>query len=86
MIERGCPTTLVEVQAVEVEAARRVIPVEALADALVLGRDEREVAERLGVDEGTLQARQRGLTRGERAEVGRLVPASRCRGLALVTG
>ena len=54
---------------VDREAARRLIAVEALADALRWTRDPREVAELLDVDVALLAARIEALTPTERAQL-----------------
>lgn len=54
-----------EERAVNEAAARLLIPVEALAEALLWSYDEHEVAEELWVDVDTVQARLAGLTADE---------------------
>ncbi|WP_314711849.1 ImmA/IrrE family metallo-endopeptidase [Propionibacterium acidifaciens] len=56
-----------EERAVEAEAARRLIGLDALADALAWSAWPDEVADELWVDEQTLNARVAGLSRSERA-------------------
>lgn len=60
-----------EERAVEREAARRLIELDALADALAWSSQPAEVAEELWVDEQTLNARVAGLSRSERAWLSR---------------
>jgi hypothetical protein len=48
-------------------AARRLVCIEALAEALAWTRDAAELAAELGVDQATLGSRLRGLTVDERA-------------------
>lgn len=69
-LERGLPSALVphllavEERQVHAEAARRLITVPALAEAIrVTGSDERDIAAELWVDLATLRARVRDLTR-----------------------
>lgn len=59
-----------EEAAVEAEAARRLIPLEALAGALAWSRRPVEVADELGVDVQTLMVRVGGLSVAERRAVG----------------
>ena len=59
-----------EERAVEAEAARRLIPLEALAGALAWSRRPVEVADELWVDVQTLAVRIGGLSVAERAAVG----------------
>lgn len=59
-----------EEAAVEAEAARRLIPLDALAGALAWSRRPDEVAEELWVDVQTLAVRIGGLSDVERAAVG----------------
>ena len=71
-VERGpVPTDpwlrLREERAVEAEAARRLITLDALADALAWSDRPVEVADELWVDEQLLDARVAGLSEGERA-------------------
>lgn len=56
--------------AVEREAARRLIPLERLAAALLWGRDEHELAQELGVDVHTFRVRMDHLTDAEREHLG----------------
>jgi len=56
-----------EERAVETEAARRLIELDALADALAWSDRPAEVAEELWVDVQLLGARVAGLSEGERA-------------------
>ena len=70
-LDRGdttCQSSRVE-RAVEAEAARRLIPLDALVDALLWSQDETEMAEELWVDVPTLVARIEGLTEAERDHV-----------------
>lgn len=53
-------------------AAERLIPLEALADALRWSRDRNEVAGQLGVDLTMLQTRERGLRPAERRRLRRV--------------
>ena len=53
----------------DMEAARRLIPLDELADALVWSHHPGELAELLGVDRPTLLARLEGLTELERGLV-----------------
>lgn len=55
-----------EEAAVDVAAARHLIPLESLVSAVAWSQDPHEVAEELWVDVPTLEARVRGLTEGER--------------------
>ena len=56
-----------EERAVAAIAARRLVPIEALAEALRWSQDERAVADELSVDVRTVRARLRSLTDVERA-------------------
>lgn len=56
-----------EERAVEAEAARRLIPLDALADALLWSWNEAELADELWVDEATVRTRLDGLTADEQA-------------------
>lgn len=58
-----------EERAVSAEAARRLIPLEALADALRWTRDEHQLADALWVDRPTLRARMGSLDPVEVAEL-----------------
>lgn len=55
--------------AVSTAAARRLIALDALIDALLWSQDERELAEQLNVDEDTVRIRLLTLTPDEHAEV-----------------
>lgn len=68
-LERGRPCVGFEgheERLVEREAARRLIPLEALIDALRWSQDEHELAEELWVDVDTVKIRLRHLTPAER--------------------
>ena len=70
-LDRGdtaCQPARVE-REVEEEAARRLIPLRRLVDALLWSQDEGELAEELWVDRSIVRARLDGLTEGERDEV-----------------
>lgn len=58
-----------EERAVSAEAARRLIPLDALADALRWTRDEHQLAEALWVDRPTLRARMASLDSLEVADL-----------------
>lgn len=62
---RGCQPPAVEAS-VEREAARRLIPVQALGEALAWARSEAEAAEELWVDVATLRVRLASLNHFER--------------------
>lgn len=73
-LERGqvpaCPIAAGrEEQAVNAEAARRLIPLEALIDALLWSYDEHELADELWVDLDMVRARLDNLTDEERATI-----------------
>ncbi|MFC2623676.1 MAG: ImmA/IrrE family metallo-endopeptidase [Propionibacterium acidifaciens] len=59
-----------EEAAVEAEAARRLIGIDALADALAWSSQPAEIADELGVDVQTLMVRVGGLSVAERRAVG----------------
>jgi hypothetical protein len=67
-LERG-PVVMCQVpreeRAVAAIAARRLVPLEALAEALRWSRDERAVADELSVDVRTVRVRLRSLTAAE---------------------
>lgn len=63
---RGCQPPRVEAD-VEREAARRLIPLDLLGEALTWARCEAEAADELCVDIATLRTRLAALTRAERA-------------------
>lgn len=56
-------------RAVDGEAARRLIPLERLAAALLWGRDEHELAQELDVDVATFRVRMLGLTEAEQHHI-----------------
>lgn len=58
-----------EEEAIERAVARRLIPLDRLADALAWTQDAAEAAEELWVDIPTLEARMRGLHPAERAHL-----------------
>jgi hypothetical protein len=58
-------------RAVHAEAARRLISLDELVDALLWSQDEQELAEELWVDVATVMSRLEGLTEYERAEIDR---------------
>lgn len=62
-----------EEETVKREAARRLIPIRALADALAWSQLATEIADELSVDVETLQARLRGLHPAERAFLERVI-------------
>lgn len=73
-LERGpvpsCPVAAArEELAVEAEAARRLIPLDALIDALLWSYDEHELADELWVDLDMVRARLDNLTGEERAVI-----------------
>lgn len=61
-----------EAQADEL-AARRLVPVEALARAIAWSTSHEEMAAELEVDLATLEVREQRLTRGERRRLGELL-------------
>lgn len=70
-LDRGdaeCQPARVE-REVEEEAARRLIPIDHLIDALLWSQDEHELSEELWVDRAIVRARLEGLTDAERDEV-----------------
>ncbi len=62
-------------RAVSVEAARRLIPLDRLADALVWSQDEWEVSEDLWVDVPTTRLRIETLTQAEKDYIERRIAA-----------
>jgi hypothetical protein len=58
-------------RAVHAEAARRLISLDELVDALLWSQDEQELAEDLWVDVATVMTRLEGLTEYERVEIDR---------------
>lgn len=66
--DETCQPEAVE-RAVDQEAARRLVALDALVDALLWSQDETEMAEELWVDVPTLVARIEGLTEAERDHV-----------------
>jgi hypothetical protein len=54
---------------VDQEAARRLIPLDRLASALMWGRDDWEFAHELGVDIATFRVRMAGLTADEQEHI-----------------
>ena len=67
---RGCQPPRIEAD-VEREAARRLIPLDLLGEALTWARCEAETADELCVDIATLRTRLADLTRAERARLRR---------------
>ena len=67
---RGCQPPRIEAD-VEREAARRLIPLDLLGEALTWARCEAEAADELCVDIATLRTRLADLTRAERARLRR---------------
>lgn len=65
-----------EEEAVERAAARKLIPLHRLADALSWSQDPHEVADELWVDVPTLEARMRGLCPSEHGELARRLGVS----------
>lgn len=66
-------------QLVDRVAARRLIGMAELVDALLWSQDERELADTLWVDVATVKARLAGLTPGEKDEIERRIVAAESR-------
>lgn len=74
--DRPCATDILDARqerTVEREAARRLISLEALADALLWAYDDHDLADQLWVDVATVRARREGLTASEHAIIERRI-------------
>lgn len=81
-LERGpvpAGYTVREERAVEVEAARRLITLEQLADAMLWAYDEHELADELWVDVPTVRTRLASLTDAEGRDLNRRLDAAELR-------